>query len=194
MDQQSTETLVCKSHTKEYVGVLIVGLVLGAGASFVFFRQAPAIIGGGAYEEGFNAAKARILESPMGMTFKTPDDIRSISGRVSAISGNRVTIHISSQNPFDDQALVDRTVNIPSDTKITKVSPPDQKAFQAEMDAFVKKVQAGKSAGITPPRLPESTVLIVGIAGVKLGDTITVIATENIKSMKEFSASEVQVN
>ena len=104
--------LICPSHTTQYIGTLIVGIALGAGATFV--------IGGGTYQAGFNDAKKLVTESPAGMMFRTPDDIRTISGTVTEVNGNRITIHTQSQNPFDDPALADRIVTITSETKITK--------------------------------------------------------------------------
>lgn len=191
MEQQPP--LVCPSHTTQYIVAVIVGIIVGVGASFVYFKQAPASIGGGTYQEGFDTARARVLESPMGMIFKTPDDIRTISGAVTAISGNQITIHTESQNPFDDPALADRTITLSSDTKITKLSQGAPADFQAEMDAFMKKMQSGKDVGLLPPVPPEPARTTVEVSGIKVGDTLTVTATENIKIMKEFTASEIQI-
>ena len=191
--EPQAQPLVCQPHTTQYIGVLIFGIVIGAGASFLYFNQAPASIGGGTYQDGFDAAKNRVLESPIGSILRTPDDIRTLSGTVTAVSGNRVTIHTLSQNPFDDPALSDRTIVITAGTKITKISQVDMKAFQDEMDAFMKKIQSGKGASALPPIPPEPTRTTVETSSIKIGDTLTATAVENINTVKEFSASEIQI-
>lgn len=192
--QPQTSPLVCPAHTTQYIGVLIAGLLVGVGASFVYFKQAPASIGGGTYQEGFETAKNLVLNSPMGMMFRAPDDIRAISGTVTTVGGNSIVIHTQSQNPFDDPALFDRTIVLKKDTKITKVTQEDAKVLQAKMDAFMKNIQAGKSAGATPPMPLEPTRTTVSVSSIAVGDILTVIAVENVKSMKEFSATEIQIH
>lgn len=186
------QPLVCPSHTTQYIGVLIVGLVVGMGASSVYFKQAPAGTEN-TYQAGFDAAKKRVEESSFGMMIRTPDDIRALSGTVTAVSGNRITIHTQSINPFDAPALLDRTIVITKDTKIIETSQGDMKAFRVEMEAFMKKTQAGRGTGATRPSLPAPVSVTVDILSIKIGDTLTVTAVENIRATKEFSASEIQV-
>lgn len=192
MDQQTP--LVCPSHTTQYIGAVIVGIIVGAGASFVYFKQAPAPAGTeNTYQAGFDAAKKLVLESPMGMVFRTPDDVRALSGSVTAVNGDKITIHTQSTNPFADPALTDRTITITADTKIVKLSQKDPKVMQAEMAAFMKTMQAGKvtTKPVTPPTPYTSTV--VTSADIAVGATLSVTARENIKNAKEFSASEIQI-
>lgn len=195
--EPQTQPLVCPTHTTQYIGVLIAGLLVGAGASFVYFKQAPASIGGGTYQDGFDTAKNLVLNSPMGMMFRAPDDIRAISGTVTEVKGDRIVIHTQSQNPFDDPALLDRTIVITKDTKITKITQEDAKALQAKMDAFMKTMetnrQAGKSDGAILPVPPEPTRTTVPASSIAIGETLIATAVENIKTMKEFSASEIQI-
>lgn len=192
MDQQP---LVCPSHKTQYIGVLIIGILVGGGASFAYFKKASAPAGGeNTYQAGFDAAKKRVLESPTGMMFRTPDDVRAVSGTVTAINGDRITLHTQSTNPFDDPSLADRTVLVTSDTKIIKISQADPKIFQAQMEAFMKTIQSGKRTGSTPPPTPpQPTRTTVDAKSVIVGSTLTVTAGANIKTSKEFTASEVQV-
>lgn len=191
MDQQ--QPLVCPSHTTQYIGAVIIGIIIGAGASFVYFKQAPVTTGENTYQAGYDAAKKRALESQLGGMFRTPDDIRTLSGSVTDVSGNRVTIHTTSINPFEDPMLDDRTITVTADTKIFKLTQKDPKTFQAEMDAFMKKMQSAKigSSPATPPS--PSTKTTADIASITVGATLTVTAVENIKTAKEFSASEIQI-
>lgn len=191
MDQQTP--LVCPSHATQYLGAIIVGIIIGAGVSFVYFKQAP-VDSSNTYQAGFDAARKLVTESPMGMVFRIPDDIRTLSGTVTAVSGNQITIHTESINPFDDPKLADRTVFITGDTKITKISQGDPKVFQAEMEAFMKTMQSGKRTGGTlPPTPPQPTSTTVLASSVVVGNTLTATAVENIKTSKEFTASEIQI-
>lgn len=190
MEQQTP--LVCPSHTTQYIGAVIIGIVVGVGASFIYFRQAP-VASSNTYQAGFEAAKNRVLESSMGMMFRTQDDIRTLSGAVTAVNGNQIIIHTESTNPFDDPSLADRTVLITNSTKITRISQSDTAAFQAEMEAFMKQMQSGKGAGGTPPQPSEPIRTTVSTSSIVVGDTLTVTATENIKSSEKFTASEIQI-
>lgn len=191
MDQQ--QPLVCPSHATQYIVAVIIGILVGAGASSVYFKQAPASIGGGTYQAGFDTARARVLESPMGAMFRTPDDIRTLSGSVTAVSGNRVTIHTTSINPFEDPALDDRIIVITTDTKIFKLTQKTQEVYKAEMDAFMKKMQSTKvsSSPATPPSPSIKTT--ADLTSITVGATLNVTAVDNIKTMKEFPASEIQI-
>ncbi|MEK7568905.1 MAG: hypothetical protein AAB497_02230 [Patescibacteria group bacterium] len=193
MDQQQTTPLVCPAHTTQYIGAVIVGIIVGAGASFVYFKQTPAG-GGSSYQAGWDAARARVEQSAVGgMIPRIPDDVRTISGTVTAVEGNRITVQLQPMNLFEDPALDDRIAIVIADTKISKFSKKDPEAFQSEMEAFAKAMQSGKTAtqGMPPPE--PFTRAPADVASIVVGDTLSVTATENIKTMKEFSASEIQV-
>lgn len=191
MDQQ--QPLVCPSHTTQYIVAVIIGILVGAGASFVYFKQAYSSTTGNSYQDGFDAAKKRVLESPMSATLRTPDDIRTISGVVTAVNGNRITIHTQSMNPFEDPTLDDRIIIVTADTKISKLSSKDPKVYQTEMNVFMKNMQSAKPSSnpLIPPTLFTSTSAVV--ADIIAGSIISVTAGENIKSTKEFSASEITI-
>ncbi|HAS84529.1 MAG TPA: hypothetical protein DCS23_00425 [Candidatus Yonathbacteria bacterium] len=191
MEPQS-QPLVCPSHTTQYIGAVIVGIIIGAVASFTYFNQAPASIGGGTYQEGFNAAKKLVEESSFGMMLRTPDDTRTLSGTVTSVQGNRITIHTQTMNPFEDPALLDRTIIVTKDTKISKLTTKDPKVMQSETEAFMKMMQ-GDNTGL-PTMPPEPFVRAPSdIASIIVGTILNVTATENIKTLKEFTASEIQV-
>lgn len=193
MDQQ-TPTSQC-SHSKCVVvsiATLIVGGIIGMSAGSYLPRGVVA----DRYQEGFDAAKKLVLDSPAGGMFKTPDDMRNVSGTVTAINGNKITLHTQFVNPFADQALADRTIIIIPSTKISKLTPKDPKVQQAEMEVFIKKIQSGTpdKTAKTPLQPPAPFVTTPGtIADIAKGNIINVIAGENIKASKEFNAGEIQV-
>ncbi|HAT68657.1 MAG: hypothetical protein A2481_04560 [Candidatus Yonathbacteria bacterium RIFOXYC2_FULL_47_9] len=148
--------------------------------------------GGSQYQAGFDAAKNRILESPAGGALRTPDDIRTLSGIVTAVSGNRITIQTQSIDPFADSELAERTIIVTSNTQIIRISQGDAEAFNAEMEAFMRSLEKGVR-DVQPPAPLEPTRTVVEASSILVGDTLTVTASENIKSKKEISASEIQV-
>ena len=172
---------VCPSHKKQYIAVFIIGALIGAGLSFPLSKQV-----------GFNIAKERVFASPMGAVFRSPDEVRSISGTVTEIKGDEITIHTEVRSVFDDTSFADRTVIIATDTKIFKNEPTDMATFQKEMEAFMKNIRAGKN-NIAPPRPPEPTRTEVEMSDITVGSTITATAEENIKTAKKFTASEIQI-
>ena len=190
MDQQPS--FVCPSHTTHYIIILIAGIMVGAGASFAYLKQV-ATSEGNTYQAGFNAARKLAEDSAVGGIFRAPDDVRTISGTVTAITNNRVSVHVESQNPFADPNLADRTIVINTDTKITKNIPGDIKAFQAEMEDFIEASQTDLKTPVAPPRPPQAKSVTVDTESIAVGDAITVTTSENIKDRKEFSASEIEI-
>lgn len=188
--ENQTQPLVCPSHSMQYVGVFVLGVIFGIGSFFTYFVF---VTKENIYQQGFTDAKKMAQESDLGVVFRTQDYTRSISGTVTEIKGDNIIIHIRSLNPFDDSLLSDRSVVITKDTKITKTTQGDQALFQQEMEAFVRNMQTSKKTNIQPPQPPEPTVAVVGVSAIFVGDTITVISTENISKLKEFSASEIQI-
>lgn len=190
---ETQQPLVCPSHTTQYIVAVIIGIIVGVGTSFVYFKQAPASTVGNSYQDGYDAAKKRVLESPMGAMFRTPDDVHAISGTVTAISDNRITIHVQSANIFDENpALPERIIIITSNTKISKLSPVDPKVFQSEMEAFIKGMQSAKpSSQLAPPSMTISEAAT--IADIAVGNTLDITALEDIKTAKEFSPSQIYV-
>ena len=142
------------------------------------------------YQAGFATAKDLVENSNLGELIRTPDDIRTISGTVTAVNDTRITLSVVSRNPFD---LAARTILVASSTEITKLVQKDPEAFQSEMDAFIKATRSGtKNAQTVPP--PELfTLSAADLASINVGDVLIVTALENIKSVKEFTAHLIQV-
>ena len=162
--------------------LLIVGAIVGAYADS-YFSVAKTTA---AYQSGFDAAKTLVLNSSVGNFFKTPDDVRLLQGTITAIDGNRVTFHVNSMNPFDDPTLADRTALLGASIVITKILPKDPKTYQAELANFTKAPQ-----GATSP-VPFTTVA-ANVANLGVGTTISVTASENIKTLHEFPAVAIQI-
>lgn len=177
------------------IAVFIAGCVVGVFAD----PYLPASLSNAkkGYQSGFDAAKKLVLDNPVSGLFKTSDDVRSIRGVITAVEGNTVTFHLSLINPFDDQTLNDRVVTISASTKIVTLVQKDSKTIQAEIDAFNKTLlaKATSTAATAQPMAPPSsfTTTSASVGDLAIGSSVTVLASENIKSLKEFSASEIQI-
>lgn len=195
MDQPQ-QSLLCPTHITYYIVVGVVGIALGALAgwflTYEYFEVYAPPVHESDYKAGFDDAKKRVEESAQSgvMISPTHDDIRTISGTVTVVKNDEIYFHTQLATPLDF-GLEDRGTYITANTKIFKISKKDPKVFQAEMDAFMKAAQSNKTATSTV-KPPESFVRTSSdISSIKVGDTIEVTATENIKTKKEFTAGEV---
>ncbi|KKT08282.1 MAG: hypothetical protein UV86_C0020G0003 [Candidatus Nomurabacteria bacterium GW2011_GWB1_43_20] len=61
------------------------------------------------------------------------------------------------------------------------------------MEEFMKRVQSGESMTQAVAAPEPFTRTKVSIPDITVGDIVNVTATENIKTIKEFTASEIQI-
>lgn len=94
-------------------------------------------------------------------------DVRSLSGTILSINGSRLTVQIQSA-PSSDQSLNNRTILVNADTKLVKFSQSEE----------------------SPATYTKTAV---DITSIKTGDYLTAVAGENIKTLKEFTATEIQI-
>ncbi|HUY05174.1 MAG TPA: hypothetical protein VMV62_00405 [Candidatus Paceibacterota bacterium] len=143
------------------------------------------------YQSGFVAARTLVENSNLGNFFKTPDDVRSISGTVTAVSSAGLTLHTSSESPFDDLSLTERTVTVDTSTAVVRLTQKDPKVFQSELDAFMKTAQVGSSTAMGYPS--PFVQMPAGFENIKVGDTVIVTAADNIRTKSGFAASSIQI-
>jgi len=179
-------------NSMKYFSIGVVLFVVGGIVGVVADPYLPASLSSAkkSYQSGFAAARKVAEESQYGNLFKTPDDIRFVGGTVTAVSGNRLTVHSQLANPFADPALSDRTVLVTADTKIVKFVAKDPKVYQEELATFKSSTES-KVAGATSP-LP-TTRIAVDVSSITVGMVVAAVASENIKTMKEFTATEIQI-
>jgi predicted permease len=140
------------------------------------------------HQAGFNEAKSLVEQSTFGNLFRGPDDVRTLSGNVIAINNSNITLRTVSNNPFTNPSLINRTIIISTSTKIIEFKQKDPTIYQSEVDAFQKTTQLSSSV---PPNPFIQTA--TNLASIKVGSALIVIAGENIKSIKEFVASEIHI-
>ena len=179
-----------RNDTKTILFSILIAFLLGAITVTFADPYLPASISNAkkGYQSGFDAAKMLVLNSGVGASFQTPADTHSLSGTITAIDGNQFTLHVQSPNPFDDPSLTDRVVTFSTSTMVIKLVQKDPKVFQSEMDAFAKATQVSSTTSPTP-----FTQVAANISDMKAGDVVTVTSSQNIKTLKEFSASQIQI-
>lgn len=165
------------------IGVLLLlaGAVIGAFVMQYFSSGNSST----SYQAGFDAAKTLVENSSVGGMFKTPDDVRILSGTVSAISGNQLTLHTNVVNPFDDPALADRTVLMNASTTVVRLI---QEVSAQQPTTKDTANESGPSVPIVSFATTTASASDIGV-----GDAVTVIASENVKTLKEFSAASIQI-
>ncbi len=177
---------------KSTIIIFIVGVFIGLGISFVFLGSSEKSDSGNTYQAGFDAAKKLVQESSFAPMMMSPSDIRNFFGKVTAVNGKSISVAgQASADPFEDKSLNDKIVKITADTKIFVITPKSAGAIKIEMDAFMKSMSTAKDVPPTPPTMFTRTAS--DASSIKIGSTISVTAGENIKSIKEFSAVEIQV-
>lgn len=174
---------------------MVVGIVLFVLGVFAS-RFIPSYLGGsgGTYQAGFDAARQVFMNSRYGQIVAASDqqEVRQVSGTASAVDGNRITLHTVPVDPFADLALTDRTVLVAADTKIVKLTLKDPKVFQSELAVYTKATQTKPTAVPTPPDKFVRTA--ISLSDIVVGDSLTIVAIADIRTAKEFTASEVSVS
>ena len=192
MEDQSPSN---KNHLVAFVAIFVVAFILGALIGSQAFKGSAPATGENTYEAGWNAAKKRLADSPVfGPMTNGPAQVSSVSGVVQAINGSNVSITIKPLEPLADPSLDVRVVTVAADTKITHIVPRDSKEVQAEMDAFIKKTQMRPTPGQEPPTPPITSTKEDGqLSDIKVGDTVIVTAGTNIKDVKEFTITSIEI-
>ncbi len=170
------------------VGLLLVGAVLGMFTD----PYLPASLSNAkkGYQAGFSAAERLVMASSFG-TMISPSDVRSVSGTVAAVNGDKITVRTTPTDPFADASLTDRIIDISTGTKIFTVTQNTQSVIQGKLAAFTESTQANKGSGTQLPQ--PFTQTAASAADIAAGDKVTVSAAENIKTEGEFVANEILV-
>ena len=146
------------------------------------------------FQAGWNAAKARLSQSPMGMVLSDDAEIKNVSGIIQKISNSKLMIKINLLEPLSDPDLDDRMINVDSNTKIFLFVPKSQTQIEKEMQEFNDKMKnqatmAENSQLLTPPSPIEKKE--IRLTDLKENQRVEVMAGENIKDKKEFVAVEI---
>ena len=156
------------------------------------------------FQAGWEAAKKRLADSGFAAPMANLE-INNVSGQVTAIQDNAITLKIRPMEPLADPSLDERIVKIDNQTKIYVLEQKDQALYQKEMADFNKKIQEQMK---NPPKPGETPATPAGaimppdffvkkeasISDIKVGMNINVIAADkDIKNAKQFSAAEINI-
>lgn len=179
-----------------YFIVLVIGIIIGLATTQMYTKQQPIVT------ENVPKAGIEVIKNPREDGISNPyslgvtDGLRMLSGVVTEVSGNRITLHLLEVNPFEKTDLNDRTILVAGDTKISVIFPKDSKILSNETDAFIKimqqkTAQGGNGVSQLPP--DPFTHTASSLQNITIGKTIIVTAKENITKMKEFTASNIDI-
>lgn len=147
--------------------LLIIGGIIGSFADP--YLPSPVSNSKKNYQIGFDVAKNLVEKSSVGAFFRTESEVNSLSGTVTAISANQLTLYSPPANPFDVSISDERTIRIASSTKV-----------------FKSTIVFSNASQIKP------STQRVSAESIKVGDSVSVLASENIKNLTEFTAIEIQ--
>lgn len=182
-----------KNNIVAFIAIFVVAFVLG------LFIGAQFLKGGlsqdNTFEAGWNSAKKRLADSPQfGPMASGPAEVSKLSGVVQMIDGNKITISINPVEPLADPNLDTRVVIVGDATTIVRIVPRDSQELQAEIDAFMKEMRepldAGQESPVPPIPVTREDVQLVDI---KVDDRVVVVAETNIKDVKEFAITNIEI-
>ena len=161
-------------------------------------------IGANTYQAGYEAAKQRLADS--GFAAPMADfEIKNVSGQVTAVQGDDITLKIRPLEPLADVDLDERTIKVDANTKIYALAEKDQTQYQKEMADFNKKMQEQVNNMPAPGEIPASSAGAImppeffikkpaSLSDIKVGNNINVIAADkDIKNTKQFTAAEINI-
>ncbi len=186
MEIKNIKDIGPRFHPVKHVSLMIIIFVLGIVSGIFVDPYLPSPLSN--FKTGFNSARNLAQQSSFGSMFRVPDDIRSLSGTVVAVNGNSLSVKTRSVDPFDNPINNNRIVTVTPNTKIIKTTLMDLKAYQDEMLKFAKD-KNNKSAP-APNMVTES---VINVSDIHTGDSFTVTSSNNIKTAKEFTAQEIQI-
>lgn len=186
---------------KKITGNILIALVLLGLGIFVGTRIPRKIStpkGGqtDSYQAGWNAAKERLAQSPIGgVMVSQATEVKTISGSIQKIEGDKITVKINLTDPLSDPNLDTRTITVNSSTKIVLSVPKSQEQIQKDMADFQEKMKSQTQIDPANPILPPMPFekKEIKISDLKVDQQISITANENIKDKKEFVASEIGV-
>lgn len=175
-------------------GLLLVGAIVGA---FVD-PYLPSRLSN--TEKGFVAARTLVEDSSIGNFFRTQLNRSTISGTVTAIQGNRISIHDSSLKNdslnilFDIPFIIDRTIIVDATTEVVKLTENTSLKSQVGGNG-AREVQQIKPDGSVSTTSPTTTYLETpaNVSGIKTGDILIIIAPEGAKTETEITAQKILI-
>lgn len=152
------------------------------------------------FQAGWEAAKQRLKDSGF-VPMMENMEIKMVYGEIKDIKDNQILLKIRPLEPLADPELDDRIIQIQSDTKIYQLVQKNPVEYQKEIEEYNKKINEQMknptNMGSTSLVMPEPFIKkSASLSDIKVGQQISVFATNDIKTVKQFTAVEIsmQVN
>jgi len=180
--------------------IFILGILIGAKTKSKSTAISQLSGGKDTFQAGWEAAKKRLADSGFASMGLSGLEIKNLIGEVKKIENNKITLKTAPLEPLADPELDERIVLISNNTKIYKYEEKDAAVYKQEMEEFNKKMQqqlrptsetSTPSSPIVPPEF--RTKKEAAVSDLKENQRINVIAAENIKDKKEFTAIEIDI-
>ncbi len=181
------------NKTQLIIIISIAIIFFAAGYAFSFLvKSAPA--GENTFQAGWEAAQKRLAETGFAPAM-VGIEIKTLSGEVKEIKGNKINLKIRPLEPLAEPGLDIRTIIVDNSTKIYKLDAKDPNEFQKEMAEYNKKMQEQMkkpAVAAQPLMMPEPFVKKEAkLSDLKAGQQITVSTDKDIKNVQEFKAVEI---
>ena len=176
------------------IGIIIAVVCFALGFIVAQMNKIGVSLGENTFQAGWDAAKQRLAESGFAPAIAGME-IKTISGEVKEIKGNKINLKIRPLEPLADPKLDNRVVVVDDNTKIFKLESRDPVEYQKEMDVYNRKIQqqtANPAVGAQPLVFPDFFIKKeVKLSDLEAGQQITVVTDEDIKNILEFKAVEI---
>lgn len=178
--------------------VILLSLSIGAFAGMTIADRSlssnGSLTGENTYASGWKAAMNTLKDSgvspmPAGM------EVKNLSATVTSVSGNTLSIKVSTPGLIDTPDLATRTVTLGSGTKILRLIPRDPTQLQREMDDFAAKMTQPGEVSVEDAQaipMPYDTQEI-SVSDLKPGQALLIQAQEDIRDRQAFVATEIRV-
>ena len=147
------------------------------------------------FRAGWDAAQKRLEESGVAPKLEGME-IKNISGTIQSIDGNKLSIKVANiMGALSNPELDNRIVEVGDYVKIYELNPKEPQQFQKETEEFLAKLKEAnsddqKSALQSPEAFNKKEIKL---SDLKVGETVTITADEDVKNKKQFVAKEISV-
>lgn len=144
------------------------------------------------WQEGYEQGRQALIErlSDTGYLIPTIGEMRDLSGEITKIGEDRIFFKIHIFDPLADPELDERVAIINEETQISLFKDKDPAEYQKEMDEWYRKTAEVQEGDLIAP--PDHFIeLDINLTDLNVGQSISVQAAEDIKEMKEFTATKI---
>ncbi len=180
-----------------YFFIAVIFFGIGIGIGFFVFHQCnqEEIVNGhpNTFKAGWEAARKKLEESHF--LPGSSKEIHTIDGRIKDKKESYIIIEARLFNPLDDESLKERKIKITPETKIFIREEKDRNTIKKEREEYNQQVQDFRNGKINKlPPVPEIfTEKEANFGDLKTGQVVTIESSENIRSLKEFTATKIVV-